>query len=60
MNGHYRVISHSVVALVLLTCAAKLFAAPQASAIPGTAQIAVLYDAFGKTPAMQKDWGIRR
>jgi hypothetical protein len=25
--------------------------------IPGTAQITVLYDALGKTPGMQKDWG---
>jgi 7,8-dihydropterin-6-yl-methyl-4-(beta-D-ribofuranosyl)aminobenzene 5'-phosphate synthase len=57
VNGHSRVISHSVVALVLLTCTAKLFAARHASAIPGTAQITVLYDAFGKTPGVQKDWG---
>lgn len=57
MNSHFRVISHSVVALVLLTCTTKLFAAPRASAIPGAAQITVLYDAFGKTPGMQKDWG---
>jgi 7,8-dihydropterin-6-yl-methyl-4-(beta-D-ribofuranosyl)aminobenzene 5'-phosphate synthase len=33
-----------------------LFAAPTASA-PAKAQITVLYDAFGKTPGMQKDWG---
>ena len=57
MNSHSRVISHSVVALVLLTCTAKLFAARHASVIPGTAQITVLYDAFGKTPGVQKDWG---
>jgi 7,8-dihydropterin-6-yl-methyl-4-(beta-D-ribofuranosyl)aminobenzene 5'-phosphate synthase len=57
VNSHSRVISHSVVALLLLTCTAKLFAAPQASAIPGTMQITVLYDAFGRTPGMQKDWG---
>jgi hypothetical protein len=57
VNGHSRVISHSVVALVRLTCTAKLFAARHASAIPGTAQITVLYDAFGKTPGVQKDWG---
>src|SRR5689334_15314698 len=57
VNNHSRVISHSVVALTLLTCTAKLFAAPPASAMPGTAQITVLYDAFGKTPGMQKDWG---
>jgi 7,8-dihydropterin-6-yl-methyl-4-(beta-D-ribofuranosyl)aminobenzene 5'-phosphate synthase len=57
VNGHNRVISHSVVALVLLTCTARLLAAPQASAILGTAQITVLYDAFGKTPGVRKDWG---
>ncbi len=28
-----------------------------ASATPAKAQITVLYDAFGKTPGMQKDWG---
>lgn len=57
MNRHFRVISHSVVALVLLTSTAELFAAPRASAIFGTMQITVLYDAFGKIPGVQKDWG---
>jgi 7,8-dihydropterin-6-yl-methyl-4-(beta-D-ribofuranosyl)aminobenzene 5'-phosphate synthase len=28
-----------------------------ASANPGKAQITILYDAFGKPPAMQEDWG---
>lgn len=50
-------IFHSVVTLVLLTCTAKLLAAPQTSSNPGTVKITVLYDAFGKTPGMQKDWG---
>ncbi len=31
--------------------------APLARAEPSTAQITVLYDAFGKTSAMKKDWG---
>jgi 7,8-dihydropterin-6-yl-methyl-4-(beta-D-ribofuranosyl)aminobenzene 5'-phosphate synthase len=31
--------------------------APSARAEPSTAQITVLYDAFGKTSAMKKDWG---
>ena len=57
MNGNSRVFFHSLVALVIFTCTAKLFAAPHASAVPGTAKITVLYDAFGKTPAVQKDWG---
>jgi 7,8-dihydropterin-6-yl-methyl-4-(beta-D-ribofuranosyl)aminobenzene 5'-phosphate synthase len=31
--------------------------APSARAQPSTAQITVLYDAFGKTSTMTKDWG---
>src|SRR5262245_23642991 len=31
--------------------------APSAHAQTSTAQITVLYDAFGKTSAMKKDWG---
>ena len=57
MNGHFLRITLSVVALFLLACPVKLFAAPQASSIPSTAQITVLYDAFGKTPGLQRDWG---
>ena len=57
MNSHSRVISHSVVALVLLTGTVEVFTTPRASAIPGPAQITVLYDAFGKTLGLQKDWG---
>jgi 7,8-dihydropterin-6-yl-methyl-4-(beta-D-ribofuranosyl)aminobenzene 5'-phosphate synthase len=57
VNSRSRVISQFVAALLLLSCTAKLLAASQANAIPGTAQITVLYDAFGKTPGMQKDWG---
>lgn len=57
MNSRSRMIFHSVVTLVLLTCTAKLLAAPQTSSNPGTVKITVLYDAFGKTPGMQKDWG---
>ena len=56
VNSHSRVISHSVVSALFLTCTAKLFTAPQASATPGTAQITVLYDAFEKTSGMRKDW----
>lgn len=57
MNGHFRVISYSAAALVLATCSVTLFAAPTESATRAKAQITVLYDAFGKTPGMQKDWG---
>jgi 7,8-dihydropterin-6-yl-methyl-4-(beta-D-ribofuranosyl)aminobenzene 5'-phosphate synthase len=57
VNGNSLVISYSAAALVLVTCTVALFAAPMASATPAKTQITVLYDAFGKTPAMQKDWG---
>jgi 7,8-dihydropterin-6-yl-methyl-4-(beta-D-ribofuranosyl)aminobenzene 5'-phosphate synthase len=43
--------------LLLIECAAAVSAAPIATAAPGNAQITILYDAFGKTSAMQKDWG---
>ncbi len=57
MNNYSCVISRLFVALVLVTCTAKLFAAPQPNATSGTPQITVLYDAFGKTPSLRKDWG---
>ena len=57
MSGNSRVISYSAAALVFVTCSVTLFAAPMASTTPAKAQITVLYDAFGKTPGMQKDWG---
>lgn len=56
VNGNSRMISYSAVALVLVACTVTLFAST-ASATPVRAQITVLYDAFGKTPGMQKDWG---
>jgi hypothetical protein len=34
--------------------------APPAHAQASTAQITVLYDAFGKTSTMRKDWGVFR
>lgn len=57
VKSHPRMIFHCLVALVLLTCTAEMLATPRTSAIPGTVQITVLYDAFGKTASMQKDWG---
>ena len=58
MNPLSRV-SYVVVALatVLVGCAATTSSPPTASAAPSKAQITVLYDAFGKASAMQKDWG---
>ena len=43
--------------LAAIASLAAGMAAPPASAEPGTAQITVLYDAFGKTSTMKKDWG---
>src|SRR6185369_10278789 len=43
--------------VVLAGCASTSSSPPMASADATKAQITVLYDAFGKAPAMQKDWG---
>ena len=48
--------SCSAVLLLFIGCAATILVAPTASAA-GDAHITVLYDAFGKTSTMQKDWG---
>lgn len=44
-----------LIAFLLAGCAASEPA--RTSAAPANAQITVLYDAFGKDPAMKKDWG---
>ena len=44
-------------AMLLAGCAAPISAPPAATADPNGVQITVLYDAFGKPSAMQKDWG---
>ena len=51
------VVSLCAAFLLLTDCSATISAAPTPTAAPGNAQITVLYDAFGKTSAMQKDWG---
>jgi 7,8-dihydropterin-6-yl-methyl-4-(beta-D-ribofuranosyl)aminobenzene 5'-phosphate synthase len=43
--------------MLLAGCAATTSPPPAAHADPSKAQITVLYDAFGKFSAMQKDWG---
>ena len=43
--------------LLLAGCAATSPSPPAASADPTKVHITVLYDAFGKSSAMQKDWG---
>lgn len=50
-------VSCSAVLLLFIACAATISAAPTASAATGSAQITVLYDAFGQASTMQKDWG---
>ncbi len=47
----------SVLAGGFAGCAATTSPARAVSADPSMAQLTVLYDAFGKTPTMQKDWG---
>ena len=44
-------------ALLLAGCAGAISQPQAASADPIKAQVTVLYDAFGKPSAMQKDWG---
>jgi 7,8-dihydropterin-6-yl-methyl-4-(beta-D-ribofuranosyl)aminobenzene 5'-phosphate synthase len=43
--------------LLVMGSAITTSATPMASADPSKAQITILYDAFGKHSAMQKDWG---
>lgn len=57
MNGNSLGIFYSAVVRVLVICSVTFLPAPLASAAPAAAQITVLYDAFGKTPGMQEDWG---
>jgi 7,8-dihydropterin-6-yl-methyl-4-(beta-D-ribofuranosyl)aminobenzene 5'-phosphate synthase len=43
--------------VLIFGCAAISSSTPTGSDNDGTARITVVYDAFGKSPAMQKDWG---
>src|SRR5579864_789200 len=52
-----RVLNCSLALLLLLACAATSAASSPAAAGVGKAQITVLYDAFGKSGSMRKDWG---
>jgi 7,8-dihydropterin-6-yl-methyl-4-(beta-D-ribofuranosyl)aminobenzene 5'-phosphate synthase len=47
----------AALAILLAGCAATTSSLSAARTEPGKAQITVLYDAFGKSSAMQKDWG---
>lgn len=63
MNSKSCLISYSAAWLLLAACTVTPFSAPPASVASaasvtsGKAQVTVLYDAFGKPSAMQKDWG---
>jgi len=57
MTADNWVVSFCAALLLLIQSPATISALPTASAAPGNAQITVLYDAFGKTSTMQKDWG---
>ena len=49
--------SSVVLAVVPIGCATTTSPNPTANVGPTKAQITILYDAFGKASAMQKDWG---
>src|SRR5260370_4329543 len=50
-------IPYSASVLLVMFCTATLSAVPIPPAAPTQAQITVLYDAFGKSSDMHKDWG---
>lgn len=51
------IVSWSVPLLLIFGCAAISSAGPNASDNVSTARITVIYDAFGRSPGMQNDWG---
>ena len=57
MKANNWAVSVCAALLLLIKCAAPISAAPIADAAPPNARITVLYDAFGKTSTMQRDWG---
>jgi 7,8-dihydropterin-6-yl-methyl-4-(beta-D-ribofuranosyl)aminobenzene 5'-phosphate synthase len=57
MNTQSRIISALWSFSLLAACAGTPSSPPATQADTGKAQITVLYDAFGKVSAMQKDWG---
>jgi len=57
MSCDVGLIPYSALFLLVMFCAATLSAAPMPPAAPTQAQITVLYDAFGKSSDMHKDWG---
>ena len=57
MTAYSRGVFRSAVTLLLVGWAITTSTTPMASAGPPKPQITILYDAFGKNTAMQKDWG---
>ncbi len=57
MTGYSPALFCSAALLLLVGCAMTTSATPMANADPSKGQITILYDAFGKDSAMQKDWG---
>ena len=56
LSKFFASLSH-IAAITAAICLAAMTGAPPAYAQSNTAQITVLYDAFGKTSTMKKDWG---
>jgi 7,8-dihydropterin-6-yl-methyl-4-(beta-D-ribofuranosyl)aminobenzene 5'-phosphate synthase len=50
-------VAASLFGLALSCCADTSAATPKSAAPPSTPRITILYDAFGKTSPMKKDWG---
>jgi len=57
MTAHPAAVSCFAALLLLVGCPITTSASLMASAGPPKPQITILYDAFGKDSAMQKDWG---
>jgi 7,8-dihydropterin-6-yl-methyl-4-(beta-D-ribofuranosyl)aminobenzene 5'-phosphate synthase len=57
MRAENWAVSCCAILLLLTMPATTISATPITSPVTGNAQITILYDAFGKAPAMQKDWG---
>ena len=57
MSADSWIAPYSAALLFIFGCAAISSAAPTASEKTGPARITVIYDAFGKSAGMQKDWG---
>jgi 7,8-dihydropterin-6-yl-methyl-4-(beta-D-ribofuranosyl)aminobenzene 5'-phosphate synthase len=57
MSCNTGLIPGSAAFLLFMYCAVTLSAAPISGTTPTPAQITVLYDAFGKSSDMHKDWG---